>query len=510
MSRKKYSPTQKKRHPNISRRLRNHIQDRSLTEMYASLFEHNPDSIISLNLEGVILHINPSAERILGYTSLELEQKNITSILEAHISEQVLQNIKNTEADNQQEYILSIYHKNGFLLDVVTKLVPIFVQNRLTGVYAIMKPLEKSERIENMLKESEKRLRTLVNSMPAFVIFKDHEGRWLEANDYALSCFNFHHVPYHGKKDSELIQYNEAYREAFLHCEEIDELAWQQRQILHGEEFIIHRDDSDLILSISKVPLYHPDGSRKGLIVMGRDVTELKETEKLLRKSEKLAVVGQLTAGIAHEIRNPLTSLKGFLTLLLPEISEEQKWYIDVMLSEISQMESITSQFMAMSKPQVLSIQTCNIQTLIEEVVTFILPTAIMHSVHIIMDHFDYVYDIQCDGNQLKQVFINILKNAIEAMPNGGNIFIQTKPLEDNFILIRIIDEGCGIPEDRISRLGEPFYSLKEKGTGLGLMMCYKIIEEHHGRLHISSELNKGTIVDIELPLSSSHLAIQS
>lgn len=200
MSRKKYSPTQNKRHPNISRRLRNHIQDRSLTEMYASLFEHNPDSIISLNLEGVILHINPSAERILGYTSLELEQKNITSILEAHISEQVLQNIKNTEADNQQEYILSIYHKNGFLLDVVTKLVPIFVQNRLTGVYAIMKPLEKSERIENMLKESEKRLRTLVNSMPAFVIFKDHEGRWLEANDYALSCFNFHHVPYHGKK----------------------------------------------------------------------------------------------------------------------------------------------------------------------------------------------------------------------------------------------------------------------------------------------------------------------
>lgn len=200
MSRKKYSSTQRKRHPNISRRLRNHIQDRSLTEMYASLFEHNPDSIISLNLEGIILHINPSAEKILGYSSLELEQKNIISILEAHISEQVLQNIKNTEADNQQEYILSIYHKNGFLLDVVTKLVPIFVQNRLTGVYAIMKPLEKSERIENMLKESEKRLRTLVDSMPAFVIFKDHEGRWLEANDYALSCFNFHHVPYHGKK----------------------------------------------------------------------------------------------------------------------------------------------------------------------------------------------------------------------------------------------------------------------------------------------------------------------
>jgi len=502
MSRKKFSSIQKSRHSAIPRRLRNHIQNCTLTEMYASLFEHNPDGIISLNLQGIILHINPSAKKILGYTSEELERKTITSIIEAHISDQVLQFIKNTTADNQEEYILSIQHKDGYQIDVVTKLVPIFIQKHLSGVYAIMKPLEKSERIEKMLKESEKRLRTLMDSMPAFVIFKDHEGRWLEANDYALSCFDFHDVPYHGKKDSELVQYNEAYREAFLHCEQIDELAWQQKKIIHGEEFIIHKSTSNLILDLSKVPLFHPDGSRKGLIVMGRDVTELKKTEKLLRKSEKLAVVGQLTAGIAHEIRNPLTALKGFLTLLQPDISEQNKWYIDVMLSEISQMESITSQFMAMSKPQVLSIHSHRIQSLIEEVVTFILPTAIMHSTHIIMDHLSTMPEIQCDGNQLKQVFINVLKNAIEAMPRGGNIFIQTKQVDENFILIRIIDEGCGIPEDRISRLGEPFYSLKEKGTGLGLMMCYKIIEEHYGKLQISSELNKGTTVDIRLPIS--------
>ncbi|EEL49881.1 hypothetical protein bcere0022_28070 [Bacillus cereus Rock3-44] len=234
---------------------------------------------------------------------------------------------------------------------------------------------------------------------------------------------------------------------------------------------------------------------------MGRDVTELKETEKLLRRSEKLAVVGQLTAGIAHEIRNPLTSLKGFLTLLKPDITEQNKWYVDVMLSEISQMESITSQFMAMSKPQVLSIHSCQIKKLIEEVVTFILPTAIMHNVHIIMDHSSVLPEIQCDGNQLKQVFINIFKNAIEAMPTGGKIFIRTQWIEERSVLIRIIDEGCGIPQDRISRLGEPFYSLKEKGTGLGLMMCYKIIEEHQGKLEITSELNTGTTVDICLPI---------
>nr|WP_282597795.1 BA3702 family sensor histidine kinase [Bacillus cytotoxicus] len=504
MIRKKLSSIYKKRQSIKPRRFRNTIKQHSLTEGYASLFQHNPDGIISLDLQGTILHINPSAEKILGYASHELEQTVITTIVEKHISDHVLRYIKNTTSDYQTEYRISIYHKNGSKIDVITKLVPIFIHKQLTGVYAIIKPLEKSERIAQILKESEKRLRTLMNAMPAFVIFKDHEGRWIEANDYALSCFDFHDVPYHGKKDSELIQYNEAYREAFLHCEEIDEIAWQKREIIHGEEFIIHKGTSNLILNLSKVPLFHSDGSRKGIIVMGRDVTELKETKKLLRKSEKLAVVGQLTAGIAHEIRNPLTSLKGFLTLLKPEISEQNKWYIDVMLSEISQMESITSQFMAMSKPQVLSIDFHQIQTLIEEVVTFILPTAIMHSVHIIMDHTAVIPEIQCDGNQLKQVFINILKNAIEAMPDGGNIFFQTEALDSEFICIRIIDEGCGIPENRISRLGEPFYSLKEKGTGLGLMICYKIIEEHQGKLQILSEVNNGTTVEIYLPTSTS------
>jgi signal transduction histidine kinase len=119
------------------------------------------------------------------------------------------------------------------------------------------------------------------------------------------------------------------------------------------------------------------------------------------------------------------------------------------------------------------------------------------------MNHASILPTIQCDGNQLKQVFINILKNAIEAMPHGGNIFIETMQAENHSLLINITDEGCGIPQDRISRLGEPFYSLKEKGTGLGLMMCYKIIEEHNGKLHITSELNKGTTVNIRLPIIS-------
>jgi signal transduction histidine kinase len=107
---------------------------------------------------------------------------------------------------------------------------------------------------------------------------------------------------------------------------------------------------------------------------------------------------------------------------------------------------------------------------------------------------------ISCEENQLKQVFLNLLKNAIEAMPAGGNIDVKVKAKEEGKISIQIIDQGIGIPKDRIPTLGEPFYTTKEKGTGLGLMTCYKIIESHNGQLTIDSEINEGTTIEIILP----------
>ena len=113
---------------------------------------------------------------------------------------------------------------------------------------------------------------------------------------------------------------------------------------------------------------------------------------------------------------------------------------------------------------------------------------------------------IMCEENQLKQVFINILKNSIEAMPNGGIIDIKVKAIERDKVSICFIDQGTGIPEDRIPKLGEPFYTTKEKGTGLGLMTSYKIIENHDGRLEISSKINEGTTVEVILPKVPSEL----
>ncbi|MDR7002644.1 PAS domain S-box protein [Neobacillus niacini] len=477
--------------------------DLQLTKQQLDLFLKNTvDTITIFDLQLNVIKVNEAFEKVFGWTEQEVIGRRVP-IIPDFLVEQYTENLRNMM---NNRYIMTFetirQRKDGSLIDVRSFVSPIVNANgNVTAFVSIIRDITEHKRMEEALKESEKRLRTLINAMPDIVIFKDGEGRWLEANDHALKIFQFENVPYRGKKDSELAVYKESYRDTLTFCEKSDQEAWKNGRETRTEEVMMQHDGKSVIFDVIKVPIFYPDGRRKGLLIIGRDITELKQTEELLRKSEKLAVVGQLSAGIAHEIRNPLTSLKGFLSLMQSSIAKKDDWYLDVMVSEINRIDSITNQFMAVAKPQAVTIQLQNLKELIQQVLVVVYPEATMNNIQIFIEAEDDIPLIQCEVNQLKQVFINILKNSIEAMRSGGGILVQIKKLDQNRVLIRCIDKGCGIPQERIPHLGEPFYSLKEKGTGLGLMMSYKIIEEHQGKITIESELNKGTIVDVILPI---------
>ncbi|WP_018130663.1 ATP-binding protein [Effusibacillus pohliae] len=269
--------------------------------------------------------------------------------------------------------------------------------------------------------------------------------------------------------------------------------AWQ------GEENVIYEGENNGITYVTSLRPIKRDGQVVEVIASCVDITELKKAEELLRKSDKLAVAGQLAAGIAHEIRNPLTSLRGFVQLLQKGVNKEA--YTDVMLSEIDRMDSIIREFLILAKPHATSFKLTNMTALLEQTVTLFNSQAIMKNVQIRSLLEPDIPLVMCDANQLKQVFINILQNAIDSMPNGGVIQIVAKAEPPDQILIRFVDSGIGIPQERLEKLGEPFYSTKEKGTGLGLMISYKIIEEHNGKIKIESEVCKGTVVEIVIPI---------
>jgi signal transduction histidine kinase len=218
-----------------------------------------------------------------------------------------------------------------------------------------------------------------------------------------------------------------------------------------------------------------------------------------LRQKEKLAVIGQMATAIAHEIKNPLSSLKGF-TQLQQEKDKGDDQYYPIMLNEIDRINSIVTDLLILGKPSTAVKSPKNLVDILQYVVNVIDPHAQRKEINIELELNDSPV-LLCDENQLKQVFINLIKNAMEAMVDGGTVTINSE-IKGDFAEVLVIDEGCGIEPEKLAKLGEPFYTTKQNGNGLGLMVTKKIIEEHGGLFQIQSKLGKGSTVTLSLPLA--------
>ena len=232
-----------------------------------------------------------------------------------------------------------------------------------------------------------------------------------------------------------------------------------------------------------------------------QDNTEREQSMQLLVQSEKLTAAGQLAAGIAHEIRNPLTSLKGFLHLLKANNGNPAKHdaYVTIMNDELNRIDQILSELLVLSKPQSVQFIRRRPAAIVRQVLDILQPQAVLKNVQLLVSQMDETVSIYCDENQIKQVLINLVKNGIEAMPDGGRIWVELMA-ERERVVLSVADEGAGIPEEVLNRIGEPFYTTKEKGTGLGLMVSFKIIENHGGTIRIESAPDRGTRFTITLP----------
>jgi PAS domain S-box-containing protein len=238
------------------------------------------------------------------------------------------------------------------------------------------------------------------------------------------------------------------------------------------------------------------------IVFTGREIGDRKKAEEMMMKTERLSVAGQLAAGIAHELRNPLTAVRGFIQLLEPKAPDSGE-YFRIIYSELNRIQSIMQEFLMLTRPAELNVNTVNLIAVLEDVIHLIQPQAMLSNVEIQFDRATASVIAECDENRMKQVFINLIKNAIEAMPNGGRITVSISALQDGFVRIRIADTGSGIPPSVIAKLGEPFYTTKDKGTGLGLAICNKIVQEHRGWLEIHSTEGEGTVIDVVLPIHS-------
>ncbi|QWG48726.1 two-component sensor histidine kinase [Bacillus mycoides] len=218
-----------------------------------------------------------------------------------------------------------------------------------------------------------------------------------------------------------------------------------------------------------------------------------------MKETENLAVIGTMSTTIAHEIRNPLTALKGF-TQIQKERNPEDTMSYEIMLQEIERINGFVSELMLLGKPKPTNYEWCNIGEILLYVVQLMESYATQYKVKFNLQVDGNLPVINGDDKQLKQVLLNIIKNGIESMPGGGNIQILAYEKAGENLCISVEDQGLGIENEKIEKIGKAFYTTKENGTGLGLMITYKIIEEHQGSIAIESSMGIGTKVKIYLP----------
>ncbi|MGM0835680.1 MAG: ATP-binding protein [Bacillota bacterium] len=396
-------------------------------------------------------------------------------------------------------WLYSLRQNNDLVMAEYVNLLKgwVFIIITTVLIYLIIKKHEALKQLE----QKEHELLTLINNMPDFVCFKDGDGRWLLANEYGLSLYELQNVDYKGKTDLELGEYSPHFKEAFAYCTDTDERTWQEGKITRDEESFAIPCGELKTFDVIKVPLFYPDGKRRALVTIGRDISSLKKAEQLLVTKEKLSVVGELSAGIAHEIKNPLTAIKGFIQLI-QKSGKTNKDHVNLVLSEIDRINDIVSEMLILSKPHTKKLVFFPLTDAIQYVIDLVSNESLKNNIHIHLNNIDESTLVKGDINGLKQVFLNLIKNAMEAIPNGGIIEISSLETSDDYITIKIRDNGMGISVENQKLLGHAFFTSKEKGMGLGLTITYKIIQEHNGHISIESKEGEGTVVTLSLPTS--------
>ncbi|MED1091033.1 ATP-binding protein [Bacillus paramycoides] len=475
----------------------NNLLFRKEEELYMIL-QNMPVMVDALDNNGDFVLWNRECEIVTGYTAEEIiGNPNALQILypDDNYRHQIQKKFL-TCGKNFRDWEMHLTCKNGEVKTIMWSNISDQFPVIGFSYWAVGVDITHLKAIEEQLKQQTSELELIFKALPDLCFLTEADGTII---DYKAGSPTKFYVPaetFMGKKFYEVLPSPVAqqFREAI-------------RQVKEKESTVIVEYPLALKGSIDFfearcLPLLHDK-----IMVIIRDITERKKTEELLNKSDTLAAIGQLAAGVAHEVRNPLTVIKGFIQLFQIN-KEDQEKYFDLMLSEIERIEAILQEFLSIAKTDEIPTEKKNIYKIFENVVSLINTKTIMTNIQVelIADSSEII--IECSENQLKQVFINILQNSIEAMPDGGKISIHMKEMNEDGVIIDIVDEGIGIPEERIKRLGEPFYSTKEKGTGIGLMLSYKIIDSHQGAISIMSDVGVGTTVTIYLPKTQSELYI--
>ncbi|MBW2452145.1 MAG: PAS domain-containing protein [Deltaproteobacteria bacterium] len=302
-------------------------------------------------------------------------------------------------------------------------------------------------------------------------------------------------------------------QETFLYL--IKQALEQGRSITDDEGiFLVRAKSPPLPVNVYVAPIFSKRGNQDGAVLIIRDLSRVKELEETLRRVDRLSMLGTLAAGLAHEIKNPLGGIKGAAQLLEMELSNEPSLsdYTQVMIREAERINGIIEELMDLASPRPVEFTDVNLARILGDIVLLQKEASRGKNIKFILDLDPSIPPIQGDENLLTRLFLNLVKNARESIQRDGEVRLKTKISSEYhltspgsrpspMVLVKISDNGCGIPAEEVERVFTPYFTTKAKGTGLGLAISQKVVEDHRGFLKIVSTEHEGTEITISLPL---------
>jgi PAS domain S-box-containing protein len=465
----------------------------------ANLLSSSPSNIITTDIHGHFTYISSSTEELFGYKPFELIGRPVKNFYvggEAQ-AQLIMDLLKKNEII--KNYEVQVYKSDG--TKVYIKLSASLIKDEkgnIIGTIGICDDISEHKKLIRVMRDQTQHLANIMADSADAIVSID--------NDNIIKSWNKGAEEIFGYTSQEMVghSFHKMVPKELLDKDELDKIrqeVYEKGFIRNYETYRIRKDGRKIFVNITRTAIKDENGNIIGSSAIIRDITKMRELQRQLIHSEKLATIGRLSAALAHEIKNPLAGISGAIQVIgenIPEKDSRQE-IIKEILRQTKRLDNTINHLLLYSKPRPLNKVYYNIHTLLDQVIIVLQQEPQMEKVEIVRCYDKEFTKAFIDPQQMEQVFMNIIINSLQAMPRGGKLTITTDQ-QRNKQLISFADTGVGIAAGMVLDIFEPFYTTKHRGTGLGLNISYNIVKSHGGTIKVKSELGKGAIFTIVLP----------
>lgn len=482
---------------------------------YQDLIENASDLIFTLNARGEFVFINRRISALTGHLREAWKDRPLMEMVIPEDRATVETNFRNTLSGKSRIFEMRVRSQAGRLLHLSTNINPMFERGEVVGCVGIARDVTQRKKLEQEITELKNFNESIVQSIGSGLITLDLDRR--------ITSFNLAAEEALGWRANEAIG---RYVEELFPAEEVQQILSDPdageggSPLLHREMELTRKDRKRIPIGFTLTSRRDNRNRRVGLLVSFRDISQIKQMQAEVLRMDRLASLGVLASGIAHEIRNPLAGIKTVAQTLEEDLDpgDSKREYVARIIRQVNRMDELLRTLFSYARPKSPMRQQCRLQDIVNEVKGLMQQrferTDICFEEHYAED-LPLVY---VDFHQIQQVFLNLFLNAIDAMPNGGSLVLQSRPRltalhrrdgrgnhappgsKGLYAEVLVSDTGEGIAQENLPAIFDPFFTTKPQGSGLGLSIVYRIIEEHHGDIQVSSVFGRGTTFNLLLP----------